>query len=250
MRRTDWSGWFMLRSAKSVVSFLTVLPVGRGTLEDAARGIFLFPAAGALIGLLAGSAGLGMSLFMDPLLAGVLVTASIAVLTGLHHMDGLADFADGLMARGGRERRLAAMKDASTGSAGTAGIALVLAGMVAALSGTSGTDLLLAVILAEVLAKFSMVLMAGIGSSASPGSATPFVLAAQKRQVAAAFVMTAVLMVILGQGTGLFMLGAAMAVTLVVIAIATRSFGGITGDVLGACNELVRVASLVVFVSV
>jgi adenosylcobinamide-GDP ribazoletransferase len=38
--------------------------------------------------------------------------------------------------------------------------------------------------------------------------------------------------------------------TLFLVAISTRSFGGITGDVLGSTNELSRLASLLVFVSI
>jgi adenosylcobinamide-GDP ribazoletransferase len=45
------------------------------------------------------------------------------------------------------------------------------------------------------------------------------------------------------------MLGVTIVVTLVILAMSNRSFGGITGDVLGSTNELTRLASLMVFVS-
>jgi len=35
-----------------------------------------------------------------------------------------------------------------------------------------------------------------------------------------------------------------------ILIISTRSFGGITGDVLGATNEITRLSSLVIFASV
>ena len=54
----------------------------------------------------------------DALLVSLLVVTSIAIITGIHHADGLADFADGLMVKGSKEKKLKAMKDVSTGSAG------------------------------------------------------------------------------------------------------------------------------------
>ena len=53
----------------------------------------------------------------------------------------------------------------------------------------------------------------------------------------------------IGGTTGLILFGASIGVTLFLIGLSTRSFGGITGDVLGAANELTRLSSLLIFVS-
>ncbi len=230
-------------------SFLTILPSPSATLESTARYMWLFPVAGIVIGLLVGSVGLGLSEFMDPLLVGLLVVAFLAIITGIHHADGLADFADGLMAKGAREEKLGAMKDVSIGSAGIVGIVLYLVGLIIVISMTEGLELLRAILVSEILAKFSMVLVAGIGSSASVGSGSAFVsLMKDRRKLASASVITIVPVVLVGGEAGMMMLGATIAVTLIILAISTRSFGGITGDVMGATNELARLASLMVFV--
>ena len=240
----------MLKEIGSVFSFLTIFPSSNSTLENIAKYMYVFPIVGVFIGLLVGGMGFGLSFFLDPLLVSLLVVASIAIVTGIHHADGLADFADGLMVKGSKERKLKAMKDLSTGSAGIVAIVLYLIGLVVTISLTSGFDLFKAILISEILAKFSMVLMASLGNSASVGSNSPFVtMMKDRRKLVAAFFITLILIGLVGETIGFIMLGITVGVTLFLLALTTRSFGGITGDVLGSTNELTRVASLMVFVS-
>jgi len=241
----------MLKEIGSVFSFLTIIPSSNATLENIAKYMYLFPIVGIAIGLLIGSFGFGLSFFLDPLLVSLLVVASIAIVTGIHHADGLADFADGLMVKGSKDRKLKAMKDLSTGSAGIVGIVLYLVGLIITISLTSGFDLFRAILISEILAKFSMVLMASLGNSASLGSNSPFVkIMKDKKKLAAAFIIMLIPVIAIGETTGLLMLGVTVTITIFLLAISTRSFGGITGDVLGTTNELTRLASLMVFVSI
>ena len=241
----------MLKEIGSVFSFLTIFPSSNANLENIAKYMYLFPIVGIAIGLLVGSFGFGLSFFLDPLLVSLLVVASIAIVTGIHHADGLADFADGLMVKGSKDRKLKAMKDLSTGSAGIVGIVLYLVGLIITISLTSGFDLFRAILISEILAKFSMVLMASLGNSASLGSNSPFVkIMKDKKKLAAAFIIMLIPVIVIGETTGLLMLGVTVTLTVFLLAISTRSFGGITGDVLGATNELTRLASLMVFVSI
>jgi adenosylcobinamide-GDP ribazoletransferase len=64
-----------------------------------------------------------------------------------------------------------------------------------------------------------------------------------------AFVIMIIPVALLGETTGLVMLVVTFLVTLIILAISNRSFGGVTGDVLGTTNELTRLSSLMVFVS-
>ena len=240
----------MLKEISSVFSFLTIFPSSNATLENVAKYMYIFPIVGIAIGLLVGLFGFGLSFFLDPLIVSLLVVASIAIVTGIHHADGLADFADGLMVKGSKDRKLKAMKDLSTGSAGIVAIVLYLIGLIITISLTSRFDLFQAILISEILAKFSMVLMASLGNSASLGSNSPFVTTMKdKKKLAIAFVIMLIPITIIGETTGLVMLGITVTVTIFLLALSTRSFGGITGDVLGATNELTRLASLMVFVS-
>ncbi|MBT5201313.1 MAG: adenosylcobinamide-GDP ribazoletransferase [Thaumarchaeota archaeon] len=240
----------MFKEIGSVFSFLTIFPSSNSTLENIAKYMYIFPLVGITIGLLIGIFGFGLSFFLDPLLVSLLVVASIVIVTGIHHADGLADFADGLMVKGSKDKKINAMKDLSTGSAGIVGIVLYLIGLVVTISLTSGFDLFKAILISEILAKFSMVLMASLGNSASLGSNSPFVkIMKDKKKLFAAFLLMIIPVLLIGETTGLVMLGVAVTMTLFLLALSTRSFGGITGDVLGATNELTRLASLMVFVS-
>jgi adenosylcobinamide-GDP ribazoletransferase len=240
----------MLKEISSVFSFLTIIPSNNTDLGTVARYMHVFPIIGIGIGLLIASIGFGLSFFLEPLIVALLVVASIAIITGIHHTDGLADFADGLMTRGTKEKKRQAMKDLSTGSAGIVSVVLSIVGVIIALSLTTGYELFQAILLSEILAKFSMVLMASIGKSAAAGSNSPFMqIMKDKRRLAVAGVITIIPLVVIGGTTGLILFGASIGVTLFLIGLSTRSFGGITGDVLGAANELTRLSSLLIFVS-
>ena len=241
----------MFREIGSVFSFLTIIPVSTANLETVAKYMYIFPIVGITIGLIVGSFAFGLSFFLEPLIVSLLVVGLLAIITGIHHTDGLADFADGLMTKGNKEKKLLAMKDVSTGSAGILAIVLHVVGMILALSLMSGYALFQAILLSEILAKFSMVLQASLGRSAAVGSNTPFVqIMKDKRRLVIAITITLIPLVIIGGITGLIIFGASIALTLFLIGISNRSFGGITGDVLGGTNEIIRLSSLVIFASI
>ena len=241
----------MLKEIGSVFSFLTIIPTNSANLETIAKYMYLFPIVGIAIGLVIGGFGFGLSYIgLEPLIVGLLVVAAIALITGIHHTDGLADFADGLMAKGTKEKKLQAMKDLSTGSAGIVSVVLYIVGMIIALSLAEGYLLFQAILVSEIMAKFSMVLMASTGQSAALGSNSSFVeLMKDKKKFVASIVLTIIPLVVISGSSGMIVFAAGIILTLFLVGISTRSFGGITGDVLGASNELTRLSSLLIFVT-
>ncbi|MCH8833669.1 MAG: adenosylcobinamide-GDP ribazoletransferase, partial [Thaumarchaeota archaeon] len=159
--------------------------------------------------------------------------------------------ADGLMAKGTKEKKLQAMKDLSTGSAGIVTVVLYIIGMIIALSLFEGYLLFQAILVSEIMAKFSMVLMASTGQSAALGTNSPFVqLMKDKKKLAASIALTIIPLVIVAGSIGMIVFAAGVIVTLFLVGLSTRSFGGITGDVLGASNEFTRLTSLLIFVTI
>ena len=240
----------MLKQIGSVFSFLTIIPTSNSDLNSIAKNMFLFPIVGIVIGLVIGSLGYGLSLYLEPIVVSLIVVASLAVITGIHHTDGLADFSDGLMTKGTKEKKRKAMKDLSVGSAGIFSIVLYAIGMIIALSFSSGMELFKIILLSEIMAKFSMVLMAGLGNSASIGSNSPFMDSMKdKKRLLIAGIITIIPLIVIGEMNGLIVFASGIVVTMFLVGLSTKSFGGITGDVMGASNELTRLSSLLIFVS-
>lgn len=245
----------VFRSIQAIISFLSIIPVTRrSTTIDiyyVAKVMYLFPCAGAIIGIIAGIFAYLISFYIQPLLLGLLVTAVLLIMTGANHTDALADFADGLMAKGGKEGKHKAMLDPAVGSAGTAAIVLYVAGMIVALSSSNleGLKLLTSIIVAETIAKYVMVLQAHIGSSAWEGFSSPFTASMKDRRklLAATAIMILILVVTGGGYASIISLIGSLLIGVIIHYTSKRSFGGISGDVIGASNELSRLSSLIIF---
>ena len=241
----------MFKGISSVISFLTIIPSKNGELETVAKNMYLFPIAGAVIGLIIGAAGYGLSLFIQPLITGLILTGSLAIITGIHHTDALCDFADGLMVKGTKEKKLKAMRDPAVGSAGVMTVVLYAAGMILAISMMKGFALFEAILFSELMAKLSMVIQANRGFSAWEGLSSPFTQSMKDpRKLAVAAGIAIIPTVIFGGLIGVFVVIFCVGLSFLLLAVSNRSFGGISGDVFGASNELVRLASLLIFASV
>lgn len=236
-----------------MLAFLTILPAGKAhDIHYVAKSMYLFPLAGVVIGGIVGGMAFGISPFLHPLLVGLMVAGSLVILTGAHHTDALADFADGLMAKGDKEVKRRAMLDPAVGSAGVAALVMYFAGMIIVFgTGFSGLQILTSIIAAEVIAKYVMVLLTFKGTSAWEGFSSPFTAAMKdgRRMAAATGIMLPVVWFASGYA-GMAALGVAIALGALMRQASKRSFGGISGDVLGASNEVTRLASLIVLSSV
>ena len=82
-----------------------------------------------------------------------------------------------------------------------------------------------AILLSEILAKFSMVLMASIGNSAAVGSNSPFMqIMKDKRRLAIAGVITIIPLVVIGGTVGLILFVASIGVTLFLLGLIYQKF--------------------------
>ncbi|HYZ97324.1 MAG TPA: adenosylcobinamide-GDP ribazoletransferase [Acidimicrobiales bacterium] len=235
---------------RSALGFLTV--VGGAAPPDR-RAPGWFGPVGAVIGLVVGGAWWAAGELWPPLVAAVLAVAVDAALTGMLHLDGLADTADGLLPPLDRQRRLAVMATPGVGAFGVVVVVLVVGLRVAALASLEPDPLLVAGLWAAVRAGMALALAwlpyarpgggAASGFAAPRGGARPAAPALVALAVAGA---TVVLAVDAGQGPGLAVVGGAIAAFGGVLALARRRLGGYTGDVLGAAGVVAETVGLLV----
>ena len=254
-----------IRQLKNLFSFLTIFPVPmtEDMLTDCAKNMWAFPLIGAFIGLLAGTFGWVASLALPGIVVGGIVLALLLLITGLHHTDGLLDFGDGVMVHGTAEHKIEVMHDQLTGAGGlTLGIMTMLITALAIgqlqskiLIGTVSIPLIFAgIIVVELSAKLSMVTMAWAGKSVHQGMNSPFLEAmhggkGDLRFLVAILVSFAIAAPLL-RWAGVFVVLTALVTSLLLVAIAQRNFGGVTGDVFGATNEITRMACVIVLLTV
>ena len=246
----------MLKEIKNLLSFLTAIPISmdKDCLTDSAKCMFLFPLIGAFIGLLAGAFAWAASQILPSLVVGALALGALLLLTGLHHTDGLLDFGDGVMAHGSAERKIEIMHDQLTGAGGLSLGIMTFLVTAFAIAELNNSIIIQSLITVEVLAKFSMVIATWAGKAVHKGMNSPFMDAMHGKngnvRLIAALAISLAIAVPLLQLAGAVILLAAVITSIVMVSIAHRHFKGVTGDVLGATNELTRMVSLLVLLAV
>jgi adenosylcobinamide-GDP ribazoletransferase len=240
----------MIKEIKNLLGFLTIFPVGmsQDCLTDAAKYMYLFPVIGALIGFLAGLLALALNYVLPSLIVGILTCGFILLLTGLHHTDGLLDFGDGLMCQGPPERKIEVMHDVQTGTGGLMLGLITILTTALCIAQLKRGFILQSLIVSEVSAKLAMVALAGFGRSAHEGMNTYFINAMhsthRKLRLATALAISLITAFFALGIAGLITIIAGLFAAFVLLWISNRHFKGVTGDVMGAANELARMASL------
>jgi len=238
------------RDLALAAAFLTRLPVAPvpPDADEARRALRAYPVVGAGVGLTAGAAlAAALGLGLPPAAAAVVAVAAQIVLTGALHEDGLADVADGL-GPADRARRLDVMRDSRTGTFGV--LALVL-----------GTGARIAAVAALAEAGAGLAAGALVAAGAASRSVFPVLLrrlpAARDdglgRSVGRPDGGVATTALALGGAIawlsgGVFAAPAALAAAAAATAgfalLARRAFGGQTGDVLGAAQQIAETTVL------
>lgn len=235
-----------MKGLPAAIAYLTRIPMPAGAHSPELRGAALpwFPVVGAGIGALVGGiAWLGVAVNLPPLAAASLGVGAGMAATGAFHEDGLADACDGLGAGGSPSRMLEKMRDPRLGTFGTAALVVSLILQISALAALPA-GMVIPVAAAAHSSSRSWPAAAMFLPSASPDG-----LAASLRQATGRWARVLCLLFGLVIAAGLLR-GAAWALLpagaagAMFVWLTYKRLGGVTGDILGAVQQITLVAVL------
>lgn len=210
--------------------------------KDFAKGLWWMPVIGVIIGIPLWAFNRYVSL-TNPYLMSLLTILIYIAMTGGLHLDGLADYFDGIFSGRTKERILEIMKDVHVGTFGVVGLILYFIAIFVLMMDVEPLILLLMPIVGKTMGQ----LLCCIGKyPRKKGMGMPLI---EYGKVWHGILVSCVLVTIL------FFIGVNYALAgLITIIFAllltgrtTQLIGGVTGDVIGASIELSQVVWLLVF---
>ncbi len=243
----------VLRTFLFAWQFLTAIPLSRSTHdakpEELAASMSWYPLVGCLLGLLLVMADLFLvRIFSAQVTSLALMLLLVGVTRGLHQ-DGLADMVDGLAGGRTAQARLAIMRDSHIGAIGATGLFLVLGLRFAGLTALPVGEHIALLIGMPVVGRWAMVVGAFHATYARSegGLAQPFLAHVSWRHLCIATVTAGlVLTLLLGPWAALCSLFIGAALVRLSTVWFHRMFGGVTGDLLGATNEVAEILFIVI----
>lgn len=240
----------MLRGFVTAMRTLTSLPVPGRDADDHARSLPWFPIVGLLLGLATFGIGLLTGLRGGTWPEGtamLLVLAGVLLTRGLH-LDGLADFADAFWGAGSRDKTLAIMKDSRIGVFGGVALVTMLLARWVCLVRLIDIGHAAWIIPGFVVSRHAQVVLAVLNPYAREdgGMGERFVGNARARHLVVATITAAIVLLVVGgfNPRWLAALIAGWILPLLLGAWFRARIGGVTGDLLGACSEIVEVTVL------
>lgn len=247
----------LVAAVRGAVGFLTRLPVAQreGDWSAFAETPLAFPLAGYLVGGLVAIPMLGLFLNVPALTVAPAYVVAVYLLTGVNHVDGLADVGDAAAVHGTPSERRSVLTDTDAGVGAVVAVAVVVTGLALgayAVSILSAVHAIGLVVASEVGAKLGMATVACLGEANHAGMGREFTRNADPAlllgpavvAVPAALLPLAVTGAVPALASGLSALVAGPFVAVLLVRWAHLSLDGVSGDVFGAANELGRLAAL------
>jgi adenosylcobinamide-GDP ribazoletransferase len=233
--------------ARTAWIFLTRVPAGDDPSPDIGRAVPWFPVVGAVVGAAVGLVFVGARELLPPLASAAATISAGALVTGAFHHDGLADIADAFGGGWDRAQRLQILKDPRHGTYGVMALVCLVVTQVAALAALGPAQGFATLVAAHTLGRAGAIaLLAGAPAASGRGLGAEYAATATRRGVLVGIGVSA-FFAALALGAWVAVALAAVACTSIVAGVlAHRKIGGISGDVLGAAEQLGETATLLV----
>lgn len=226
--------------------FLTRIPIRLRAAPDLAACVPWFPVIGGLIGAAIGGLAAGLMEVVPPAVAAAVAVVAGIMITGAFHEDGLADTAD---AMGGwtPERRREILKDSRHGSYGVAAMVSTILIRVLCVASLGPAAAFAALVAAHTLGRGAAVAAMGLAPPVPVDGLGADYTKSLSTGRAIIGVVAAVGLAALAVGWWVAPLTGAVAVgAFTVSVIARRAFGGVSGDILGAIEQVGECLVLIV----
>lgn len=237
----------------TAATFLTRLPwVAKAASPDPVelgRSARWFPLIGVVVGAIGGGVYVAAAQIWPTSIASILALVAMVLATGAFHEDGWADAFDGLFGGWTVQRRLEIMRDSRIGTYGALALLLLVLAKWQALASLAPLSALLVLITAHAAARWSTLVVAQMLPYArDAGAMKPVATGIGPTELLIGTIVLLATMVVLGQGLGWWLVATGAVTTLLLLVGATALFrarlGGVTGDCLGAANQAVELAWL------
>ncbi|MFA5373868.1 MAG: adenosylcobinamide-GDP ribazoletransferase [Candidatus Omnitrophota bacterium] len=238
----------MMKKILAALQFLTIFPIGTQTTDkkDLGPALIYFPVIGIFIGLiLAATAVILQSLGFRELPLSIMVILALTAITGGLHLDGLADTTDGLYGRKEKNDILGIMRDPHIGTIGVLAIVSALLLKIAFFYSLTDGLKIPALFLMCLLSRWTMVMLIYLFPYArEEGKAKAFIDGVDLKIFGIATAITVISAGLIWRGKGLIAWIITAVIAFLIGKLIAKKIGGITGDVLGATNEIVEVICL------
>lgn len=229
------------------LQFLTIFPVkikSEINGKDFGASLLYFPAVGLLIGLLLALAASSFH-FLPALVKSAIILMISVFVTGGIHLDGFADTCDGFYGNKSVEKMLEIMRDSRTGAMGVIGIACLIILKFSVIASLRPELLWKILIAMSVFSRWAQSLACYAASYVrAEGKAKYFMEYSRRRDIIAGgiFILAVFVLLMPSKGIILFLLSL-LPVSLFFYYI-KRRIGGMTGDTIGAVNEIAEACVL------
>lgn len=249
----------IIKTMKALFSMFTIIPV-KATNDDIlslSKNFWVLPLIGIIFGFLASISLFIFNIFFTSYISAVITLTLIHLLNRFMHIEGLADFGDGLMKLGDKKEKFMAMKDSRVGAGGVIFLILITLLTVAAYSSIS-VKLMFIPLIAEILSRSSMVACACFGKPYENGLGSIFIKFTSQKDCIKVIILSITIVTIIYFTYFIklnllkyifitFILTILSCILGIIISyIALKSIGYVTGDVLGAANEISRAFILLI----